>query len=344
MNAISLHLFAVAALLVTFNATAAEAQELIVQLSDKPVAVSGPTVHVGDLAKVICNDRVLQQKIENLDLDSRPRANGSESTDMTASEITRRQVEIRILVSGMSREAFVVTGAKKTTLQWTTPESIARRLETLLGNSIEQQFGLEQGAITVRLMNESQLVAVEQSLSGPRFELKLFPQRQVPLGRVRLDAELIDSAGQRRSHHFDANVMMKTRVAIADQPFGRGQTITEDLIRVVTRSIVNRSPIANPDELVGKVATRSIDRDEILLASHVTKPDRRRYPVVRRNDLLDVVVRIGGADVRLKNARAMESGRIGDTIEVLNTRTNKRLSASIVSKNVAAVDLGVTRR
>ena len=220
INVLALRLTLRAAVLATLFAGNAVGQELVIQLSDAPVAVSGPTVRVGDIAQVICNDRSLKKQIENLDLDS----------------------------------------------------------------------------------------------------------------------------GQRRSHHFDVHVTMKTRVAITNRPVPRGQTITADLIRVVTRPIVNRTPVANPNDLIGKVANQSIDRDEILLASHVVKPDRRRYPVVRRNDLIDVVVRIGGADVRLKNARAMESGRIGDTIEVLNTRTNKRLSASIVSKNIAAIDLGVTRR
>ena len=61
------------------------------------------------------------------------------------------------------------------------------------------------------------------------------------------------------------------------------------------------------------------------------------------NDVLDVVIMIGQGEIRLKNARAMESGQVGDTIEVLNPQTNRRISASIIGPNLATVSTMVRR-
>ena len=91
----------------------------------------------------------------------------------------------------------------------------------------------------------------------------------------------------------------------------------------------------DPSSIVGKTASRNIESNQLLQASYF-RSRRSNETLVRRSDLIDVFIQFGGGQVRLKDAKVMSAGgNAGDTIEVLNTKTNKRLSAIVVDRNTA---------
>ncbi|MCA9138787.1 MAG: flagellar basal body P-ring formation protein FlgA [Planctomycetales bacterium] len=305
------------------------AADVIVALNDSASAVSDQTVHVQDIASVFGGTDWDRRNIGQLDLESL-----QEDGRCT---ITKKQVAMRLLLAGYKRDTFQITGPDLVAAQHTSPIQLRGELERLLESEIARQYAVGSDRVSVRLTNQAHLATLEKQLAGNKVTLELLPRNEFPIGRTRLNIDLIDANGHRHPQSLDAQVSLAMKVAIAKQPIARGTIVSEDMLQQVDRAITAKADYLNPETAIGRTTSRYIPSNSILLANHLVATRQDSSQGVRRNDLLDVVIKIGRGEIRLKDARAMEAGRIGDTIEVLNPQTNRRINASIIGPNLATV-------
>ena len=305
------------------------AGDVIVALHQSSPAVTSQTVHVGDIASVIGGTPSDRRYIEQLDLET--------LSDQDACTISRNQVQMRLLLAGYRRNAIEVTGPANVTARRSAPARLRSKLEKSLQTEIGIQFGVDADRVSIRLTNDSQLTALEKKFSSNSISVELFPRNEFPIGQTRMMVGLLDPAGIRHTTSLDAQVGLSMKVAIASNPINRGTVIRPEMLRLVDRTITSKADYANPDNTVGRVASRYIGANAVLLVNHLATAPSGTSRSIRRNDLLDVVIRIGHGEIRLKNARAMESGTIGDTIEILNPQSNRRINATIIGENLATV-------
>ena len=70
---------------------------------------------------------------------------------------------------------------------------------------------------------------------------------------------------------------------------------------------------------MGKSASRAIQQHEAITSEHVAKVAARPagQKLVRQNDLVDAVLVEGPVTIRLKSAKALSSGNVGESILAL---------------------------
>lgn len=321
------------AIVITMAPHLLTAGELKVVLNEVSVINADQRVTIGDVATVSGGTQSDRQRIEQLDL---------ETMDRTASvrQIAKRQIELRVLVDGYARSGFEVIGPKTVTVRCSCARQLREKLETLATAEISRQFGLDNQSVGVRMENDHQIKAAEARLAAADFSTTVLFQPQLPIGKTQIQFEFLSETGDRFLFAFDAQVIVSMEVALATRSIAKGTVVDADMIQVIKRPMVKREDFADGSDVIGRVAKRDIFRNDVVLSSDIEAIGRTELtPVVKRNDVLDVIIEVGSGQVRLKNARAMSQGAIGDTIVVLNTRTNIRLSATVVDRNLAKIPL-----
>ena len=307
----------------------ASAQSITIALRTATSSVDDATVRIADVADLHGGSSWDRRNIGQLDLES--------LANTPTCSITKKQVELRLMLAGYKRDAFRVTGPTIVSAKLSSPVEMRVELEKQLRGELSRHFAVRPERVSVRLTNPSHLASLEKSHSDGSFTIELMPRNEFPIGRSRLRIDLIAPTGARTPLTIDAQVGLTMKVAIASGPIPRGTVIQPEMFRMVDRSIGENADYLNPEVASGRTTSRYIAANSILLASHLTAARSTSDQQVKRNDLVDVVIKVGRGEIRLKDARAMGSGAIGDTIEVLNPQTNRRINALIIGPNLATV-------
>lgn len=312
------------------------ARGVIISLAQEDVGVDQKTVRIGDVARVVGVSGNELEYITELDLET--------LSEKDSCKISKQQITMRLLLAGFERDSFEVTGPGDVTAWRSSPTQMRGHIATLMANKLSEQFGMDSGRVSVRLTNAEQLKSIEATFPNPTFDLEILPPNEFPIGKQRLSVDLIDADGRRTGVILECQVSISMPVPIAVGPIARGSVIQPNMIRIVEREIVARADYASTDAIVGRTANRYISGNSIVLANHLIPTRRGTNDLVKRNDLVDVVVKIGNGEIRLKNAQALESGKMGDTIEVLNPQSGRRINASIIGPNLATTARVDSRR
>ncbi|WP_158222676.1 flagellar basal body P-ring formation chaperone FlgA [Rhodopirellula sp. MGV] len=311
----------------------AVAGNLVLTMNTDRSTVTDGTVRVGDVAKIEGGSTTDRRLIARLDLDA--------IHDGEPCLVSQRQVNTRLLLAGFSRDEFQVIGASATSVVSASPGHQSKQISSIIESQLGQQFGIDAKRIDIRLENQTQLESFVNQFEISTRTISLAPRNDFPIGRTRLQLQCIAKGTTQTSipHQvwLDATVGLSMRVAVAKEPISRGVNITDSMFQIVDRTMTSRADFVDANSVAGRAASRYIAPGTILLANHLITTQTATQPIVRRNDLIDVVIRAGAGEIRLKNARAMEPGRAGDTIEVLNPKSGKRFNAEVVSANLATV-------
>lgn len=305
--------------------------EVQIIINEGSQSVAKKSVLISDIAEITGGIRKHREEIGKLDIDSL-------EPDSASRQITRRQVELRILLAGHQQDDFAVSGPSKVSVQYRSHAELRGGLETLCATEIARQFGLESDSVRVRFLNEDQVRVAESKMVATQYSATVVLEPQLPIGRTNIHVEFLQSGGNRFLEQFDAQVILTRRVALAAASIPKGTTIVENMLRIIERPIVAKADFADVEQVIGRVAQRPLPKNTVVLNRDLAdKNTLRQKPLIQRNDLLDVIIRVGRGEVRLKNAQALSAGKEGETIIVLNTRSNKRLNATVIDRNLALV-------
>lgn len=93
--------------------------------------------------------------------------------------------------------------------------------------------------------------------------------------------------------------------------------------------------LTDAEQLVGRMAKRPLKAGQILRQSDVAVS-----PVIRKNDLIRLVVRTGQMTLSVQG-KAMQDAALGQTIRVINVNSNRQLSGTVVDAGTVAVGFDV---
>ncbi|MEO1615040.1 MAG: flagellar basal body P-ring formation chaperone FlgA [Planctomycetota bacterium] len=302
--------------------------QVVIQLRSS-ATVSTSAVRIEDVAELSGGDARVRGVMARLDLESFDR------NDQCI--VTSNQLATRLLLAGFKRSEFQTLGARQSQVTRTSPLRIRERLTEKISETLAAQFAVPAKQVLVTIESENQWLGMQTLFSDKQYEIRLPPMTELPTGRKRLSVRLERSGRAPITVPLDVTIRYVTRVAVATTPIPRGATVDASMIRILDRALDGRTEYANPDAIIGRVVSRTVPANSVLLANQLKTITAQSQIAVRRNDLIDVVMKIGGGEIRLKNAKAMESGAIGDTIEVLNPNSNRRINASVVGPNLATL-------
>ena len=154
-------------------------------------------------------------------------------------------------------------------------------------------------------------------------------KRRIQSGRQRFVL-----SSERGDHDLlvSADVTKIQPVVVAIKPIPRDQLVRAADVEIREREgVLPAGSIADLQQVVGKVARRSLRPGEIVQENHLRAPWQ-----VRRGETINVFVRTGGIVVRTR-AVARADGAMGDLIAVETIQDKQRLDASVSGPGEATV-------
>jgi flagella basal body P-ring formation protein FlgA len=112
-----------------------------------------------------------------------------------------------------------------------------------------------------------------------------------------------------------------------------GTTLTADMFSTIAIDALStdRDYVAALSQLVGKQARRSLSPGKPVRADYVSQPT-----VVRADELIRLVYETNQVRITVKG-KALEDGAVGETIRVVNVRSNKTLTGIVRGPSQVAV-------
>lgn len=158
-----------------------------------------------------------------------------------------------------------------------------------------------------------------------------FPQR------MRFVARCNDTPGWR--YEYAVRARITAMVAIAAAPVAANETLTDAQVTIERRDISNiADPVANTQEVVGKMSHRMLRPGDILRAGQLVSPI-----LVKRGDAVTMIARVEGIEVSTAG-EAMDAGGEGAIVRVRNVGSGQVVRMRVAGPGtVEPIDAGISR-
>ncbi len=152
------------------------------------------------------------------------------------------------------------------------------------------------------------------ALSRPTYDFRIVSLGERRLGLLSLEATILERGVATRTESLLVEVSLTRPVVVAAGAINKGQTITEQDVLLMPRRIdrMEDAGIGELNRVIGQRAKACLVKGE-RLATETIEP----VPLVCRNDLVTVVARRGGIEIR-SAAKAMGTAGLGTQIELRN--------------------------
>ncbi|MET0091223.1 MAG: flagellar basal body P-ring formation chaperone FlgA [Candidatus Thiodiazotropha sp.] len=133
--------------------------------------------------------------------------------------------------------------------------------------------------------------------------------------------------------YVSADVVIEVPVVVVTRDLARGEALSaSDLaLRVRDTSHLLRGYYENTQAVVGETLKRNLTRGQVVTPSMLVV-----RKTVKRGEQVTILADTGSIQVRMQG-KALKHGNPGDLIPVVNTRSNKKIEARVVSKGLVRV-------
>lgn len=131
-----------------------------------------------------------------------------------------------------------------------------------------------------------------------------------------------------------AQVGIFDEVVVANRNISRGAILTASDLRLDERDLtkLHRGYITDINQAIGKTVKQSLHRDKPLSPSRISAPN-----IITRGNEVTILSDSGAVQVRMKG-KALGNGSVGDRIQVMNTRSKRKVEAKVISSTEVRVD------
>ncbi len=156
-----------------------------------------------------------------------------------------------------------------------------------------------------------------------QFELRVKGNRL--FGRVPVMARC--TAPQAWTFYASVNIDVALPIVMSQRAISGGELITADMIttRLMSMAQLRAHYLQDPADAVGKVSKRSIRAGQPVYLNQLTSP-----MAIKKGQRIAIQARIGNAYVST-HGTALQAGRIGDQIAVLNESSKRRIKSWVLS-------------
>lgn len=317
-------------LLCVFSSTCLAAKDtVLVELLGRLEVLSG-VAKVADIARVSGGDLVTRRKIAKLDMAE------FDSVD-SLKRLTRRQVELRILLAGFPKDSFRLEGAKTVLLQVSNVSSPESRVLDFLKPEIASRLGVPPGDINLRLAKP--IPQNTDQYFRPSYTLEHALPDNVKVGSLNTRIRIRDQDRLIRNVSISLDVQLYRDVFVSQRDLEPG-TVLSEVDVVQERRLVSDREIYASQSVVGKRLRRRIAKGAIVATLDLDRPATvKREFVIQSRDIIEIVARGSGLQARISGAMALQRGSMGDSIRVKNPSSGRILNAKVVSSGVVEIRL-----
>jgi flagella basal body P-ring formation protein FlgA len=307
--------------------------KLTIKLRGPVVSCSESTIRIKDVADVSGGSALLRHSVSKLDLDEF-------STRQQPVQILPQTISYRVLLAGIGRERFAVTGAAKAYVQFAEPVDLTNQFADELKRQLSRQFGLNPESIDMAISTDVNALIEKAGLDPNTISVQAQFGTEIPIGNRSFRVRLADAAGRSSTANIPTRVALYRELVMAKQNISAGEMLTSENCSRVRRPVEsNRVRFASFDQVIGNQASAPIQQYSLVQSQAVQPVKPTSKYVVQPNSLVNIHIRRGGLNVTLKNARARRRGQIGETIEFINPKSRKSVFAKVVDASTAVIEM-----
>lgn len=328
------------------------AEAVVIELRNE-VAVGSPLVCVRDIATLHRGTPAQREAIGSLDLVLL-------SPETPETSITQRLIEVRLLVAGMRPEDAVFIGANAVrvvsqhvvqTAAATAPEVETppvgaanlitdEAIERELARACVQYLADSVETVAVHL---SQPVAASalRGLEHEEIDFQIVPGQSVSPGSNSATIQFWRGGELVKTLSVRFDLVVHTNVLVLSRFVPRGTVLTADMFTEQVRPVSESGLLGSSVDVVGTESLRDLPAGTVLKGNMLRAARQTsEASAIRTRDIVFVTYSKGGLNLSLADAVAMQEGRVGDTIRVMNPTSRNVFAAVVVGPGHVEVHTG----
>lgn len=215
-------------------------------------------------------------------------------------------------------------------------------LERAIRDELARQFGMIPDDLQVRLLQS--VINASQNLKGVENPVvQVTAPAQFPYGRSSLLIRILDGQRIAMMQSVTVDVRLRQTMLMTRRPIATGAEIEESMLKEEIRFTDRQSDQLTADDVVGMIAARSFRANEMVtwnqLRAASTATLAQSPDLVKAREAVQVIAKRKGMTIVIPSAEALQSGRKGQLIRVRNLRSNKVISARVLSAGTVEIVL-----
>ncbi len=307
--------------------------ELVVQLRDNPIVTSRHVTlaDVADVSSTTTSEKTIAEHLDLIEL---------KPTEQ-ATMMNRSYVRIRLQVAGWGSDEIRLSGPEKIFVEYEEPQPIADEdIEVAAMKTIQKVLGIPAEELRVRLVSPFVTALPTGVRNRSDLRVEVLPPTAGRLGQVSLNVMLWEGRNvlARRTGRFE--VLRRHRVAVTRVSLQREATISESDIQFENRFLSTKADEPTEEDVYGQRVRISMKPGQILSLRDVVPPAPKRAEMsVKRGSKVRVIATSGLLKIELRQAEALEDGRIGDYISLRNMESKQVIIGRVVDAGQVAIRL-----
>ncbi len=305
-----------------FRASADDSDSRVLSIKPRIVA-KGQTICLKD---VVSNHQVLTDAEKELEVTETPVSNDETVTLVDLAFMLQKHPSM------MSAR---LKGPKTIVLQRRADNSAVDKAKADLVKQIRSMAPWKDWEIDVMLSASDEAII---SKAAPFAQLEILPsENRTMIGAVNLNVAFLDERGKTLMRSsLNPTILKKVNVVVLNSNGKQGQILGESILKKVPMWLgpENKDYVTELGDCVGRELARSMSTGDILKANDILNP-----VCARKGDIIWVECKSGGLMVKLA-VMALEGGRQGDMIKVVNKSTQKMFSVVLASEKYGVYKIG----
>lgn len=295
-------------------------------------------VRVAHVARVLGGNHAAREAIGFVDLTELPRP-------VDVERLSKRQVEMRLLLAGVPRDSFRILGADSVEVRRQPPsgDSIPHvsdeppeppSINMVVLRSVRRQLAeylaVDPSEMKVRLLRPLSSLPEELLEQPDRFEYDAMLPERLRLGTMGMRVRVLKDGILLRTLPVTLDVRVMRDVVVTSKVIAAGQVVTAEQVSIARRAIAD-VPLAAAGEIIGNHARISMQ------PGHAIRPRdmraRQAAPfAVRSGDIVRMIAHDKTLHVSAAG-QVLQQGRIGDSVRVRNVSSRKVLVGKVKSQS-----------
>jgi len=300
----------------------AEPEPVVVALKPS-VKARTRLLSVGDVADLYGGNAGLSQRIARLDI-SDNRDGG------TSSEISQRQIRIRLLLAGIPADSFSFVGAESVVVVQQTDPINDQLITDSIRSALAGRHQVPTADLEVRVAQPLPAVPEAADVSPDEIRIEPYLPDSLPRGRTRMRVAVHVKGRLRTDLPVTVDVTEYQHIAVATRLITRGQLLTDGDLKSERRPITGPVQYVSLANAVGREAKRSFRPGEPIRTYDVQDTREESPILVKYRDTVRLVARKGQLTVTLSAAEALQQGRLGDVVRVRNVVSKRVIVGKVV--------------
>ncbi len=309
------------------SAEVAQSSVLVLKLRATATA-KGTQVTIEDIADLQGCSEVQRKRLARIDLAELPLSS-------QPILVSQQQINFRLQLAGFDARAFQLEGPRFVRVGRAAGEGLDAKIAALAKQTVEEKLSGRTEDVAIQLAQNVSLPPLNADGGDIHLEAEI---RSPILPPCRVSVEIgIYVRGARRNGvvvYLDVKRMQSVPVAV--RRIDVGEAFTSDNVRAERVAIENGLKVVDSTSLMGRHARRCIVTGRPIEPDDVGS-DASTVTVVHNNDLVHLIAKVGHLQVKTRG-EALQSGRVGQMIQVRNLDSKTTVTGRIVDGSTVEVE------